>query len=462
VAAVSYFDDEPEPSGEEYSVLHDPRAERAALGAMLSSSKAIPEVTSLIGASSYIEPRHGEIHAAIVAVHEAGKTPDFVTVCDELRRLGRLEKVGGPGYVMRLPEAVGTWNQGGHYAEIVQRWAALAEFGDLGTWMRQLARNPDTDIDDIPELFAEIKRRVASAEARGHRKEIPWISTLIEPTLDVVEHAPAERRIRTGLPELDGVWKGPKPGHLDVIAARPGYGKTVMGLQLGRTAAVTQNVRTLFASCEITAEEAMMRLFASQAGVEIGHLTESACTDRDWQRLARAVAVLDRAPLAIDYCPGLSVPGLRQKILDMQADGGCGLAIVDHLGRMGMPKAPSTQEATAATIKAVKLLAQELEVPIIMLCQINRGPEQRSDKRPMVSDLRDSGAIEMEADTVILLNRPDIAEKDQTRAGEIDIEVGKDRHGPGGTVNLAFQGHYSRVVSMFDDRHAPASTGDNR
>jgi len=459
---VNYYDDEPEEPGEEYSVPHDPRAERGALGAMLSSPKAIPEVTSLIDARSYIEPRHGEIHAAIIAVHEAGVIPDEITVCDQLRRVGRLEKVGGPAYVMGLPGAVGTWTQGGYYAEIVQRWALLAEVRDISTWMRQLSRNPDTDLEDIPALYAEIKRRVAAAEVRGYRKEIPWVSTFIESTLDVVEHAPADKRIRTGLPELDGIWKGPKPGHLDIVAARPGYGKTVLGLQLGKNAAVTQNVRTLFASCEITTEEAMMRLFASQAGVEIGHLTESECTERDWQRLAKAVAVLDQAPLAIDYCPGLTVPGLRQKILDMQADGGCGLVVVDHLGRMGMPKAPSTQEAVAATIKSVKLLAQELEVPIIMLCQINRGPEQRADKRPMVSDLRDSGAIEMEADTVILLNRPDVAEKDQTRAGEIDIEVGKDRHGPGGTISLAFQGHYSRVVSMFHDRHAPAPTGENR
>lgn len=456
---MTYHDLEPDES--EYSVPHDKAAERGALGAMLSSPRAIAEVRSLIDADSYIEPRHGEIHAAILAVHEAGAVPDDVTVCDHLRRIGRLEKVGGPPYIMGLTQAVGTWAQGGYHAEIVQRYAALNTVAELSTWMRQLSRNPHTDLEDIPALYAEIKRRLAAAVARGHRKELPWVSTFIESTLDVVETAPAEGRIRTGLPELDGLYKGPKPGHVDIIAARPGYGKTVLGLQLGKNAAVLQDVRTLFASLEISTEEAMMRLFASQAGVEIGHLTESACTDRDWVRLAKAVAVLDRAPLAIDYCPGMSLPGLRQKILDMQADGGCGLAIVDHLGRMGMPKAQNSEQAIAATIQGIKLLAQELEVPIIVLCQINRGPDQRADKRPMVSDLRGSGAIEMEADTVLLLNRPDLAEKDATRAGEIDIEVAKNRHGPLGTATLAFQGHYSRLVSMFDDRHASAPTGDH-
>ena len=449
-----------EPAETEYSIPHSPAAERGALGALLSSPKAIREITSLIDERSYIEPRHGEIHAAIIDVHKSGVVPDTITVGDHLRRIGRLEKVGGAVYLHDLTEAVGVWTQGAHHAEIVARYARLNEIGDITNWMRQICRNPNTDLEDIPELYAIIIRRLTAAASRGRGTEIPWLSTLTIPTLDIVENPPPNARMHTGLPELDEVYKGPKPGNVDIVAARPGYGKTVLGLQLGKNAAVTQGVRTLFASLEISTEQAMMRLFSSQAGVELDHLTESTCTDRDWNRLASAVAVLDRAPLAIDYCPGMTLPGLRQKILDMQADGGCGLAIVDHLGRMGMPKAPNREQAVAATIQGIKLLAQELEVPIIVLCQINRGPDQRGDKRPVLSDLRDSGAIEMEADTVMLLHRPDLAEKDLTRAGEIDIEIAKQRHGRLGTVTLAFQGHYSRCVSMFDDRHAPAPTGD--
>lgn len=459
MAAVTVYDIEPET---QYSVLHDAHAERAALGAMFCSPMAIPDVTRLVTAGSYIEPRHGEIHAAILAVHENGATPNEIMVCDHLRRTGRLEKVGGLGYVLSLREHVGSWVEGAHYAEIVSRYAGLAELGDLATWMRQLSRNPDTDLEDIPELYGQIERRIAAAKSRGVRKDIPWISRQIDATLDVIETPRAESRIFTGLPELDERWKGPKPGHVDIIAARPGYGKTVLGLQLAKTAAVNQGVRTLFASIEISLEEAMLRLFASQAGVELDHLIESRCTDRDWTRLARAVAELARAPLAVDYCPGLSLPALRQKILDMHADGGCGLVVVDHLGRMAKPKAANSEQAIAANIEGVKLMAQELDVAIIVLCQINRGPAQRSDSRPLISDLRGSGAIEMEADTVLLLNRPDIADKDLTRAGEIDIEIAKDRHGAMGTVSLAFQGHFSRCVSMFDDRYAPASNGENR
>jgi len=260
-----------------------------------------------------------------------------------------------------------------------------------------------------------------------------------------------EDRIPTGFIDLDSLLCGGwAPGQMVVVGARPAMGKTTFGLGLARAAAIKNGIPTLFESLEMSEDELGNSIVAAEGQVALHHIKQGAVggSTTDTQRMARAAAKIKPAPLHINDESNLSIPALRARVRNLVRTVGLRLVVVDYLQLMQAPRAESRQVAVSEMSRQLKLLAKEFQITVVVLAQLNRGPEQRTEKKPMVSDLRESGAIEQDADIVILLHREDAYEKESPRAGEADLIVGKHRGGPTATLTTAFQGHFARFVDM--------------
>jgi replicative DNA helicase len=255
--------------------------------------------------------------------------------------------------------------------------------------------------------------------------------------------------VPTGFVDLDALTNGLHPGQMIVIAARPAVGKSTIGLDFARAAAIRHQLATVLFSLEMSRNEITMRLLSAEARVPLHHMRAGQMTDDDWNRIARCTGEVSSAPLFIDDSPNMTMMEIRAKCRRLKQRHDLKLVIVDYLQLMSSGKrVESRQQEVAEFSRALKLLAKELEVPVVAISQLNRGPEQRQDKKPLLSDLRESGSIEQDADMVILLHREDAYEKESPRAGEADFIVAKHRNGPTATITVAFQGHYSRFVDM--------------
>jgi replicative DNA helicase len=255
--------------------------------------------------------------------------------------------------------------------------------------------------------------------------------------------------VPTGFTDLDGLTNGLHPGQLVVVAARPGLGKSTLALDFARAASIKSGLTSVIFSLEMTRNEITMRLLSAEARVGLHHMRTGSLGDDDWTKLARKMSEVASAPLFIDDSPNMTMMEIRAKCRRLKQRHDLKLVVVDYLQLMSSGKrVESRQQEVAEFSRALKLLAKELEVPVVALSQLNRGPEQRTDKKPMLSDLRESGSIEQDSDMVILLHREDAYERESPRAGEADFIVAKHRNGPTATITVAFQGHYSRFVDM--------------
>ncbi|MEU3529179.1 replicative DNA helicase [Streptomyces sp. NPDC038707] len=300
--------------------------------------------------------------------------------------------------------------------------------------------------EDIPAAQAELDGVVRS----GEQAELSTIGDLLGDSLvRAVTKPTKEDRIPTGFLDLDSLLCGGwSPGQLVVVGARPAMGKTTIGQDFVRAAAIEHGIPTLIESLEMGKPELSDRILSAEARIAHHHLKAGIATDDDMARAARRAPAIAAAPLYISDSPILSMPVLRGRVRHLVRTAGLRLVVVDYLQLMQAPKAENRQQAVAELSRGLKLLAKEFGITVVILCQLNRGPEQRTEKKPLVSDLRESGAIEQDADIVILLHREDAYEKESPRAGEADLIVGKHRGGPTGTITCAFQGHYSRFVDM--------------
>ena len=282
------------------------------------------------------------------------------------------------------------------------------------------------------------------------------LSELIEPTWNELE-AIASRGGRlagvpTGFAELDELTNGLHPGQMIIVAARPAIGKSTLALDFARSAAIRNNLTTAVFSLEMSASEIMTRLLSAEAGLKLHSLRTGKLTDDDWERLSKVTSRIENAPLYIDDSPNLTMMEIRAKARRMKQRYDLKLVIIDYLQLMSSGrKVESRQVEVSEFSRQIKLLAKELGIPVIAISQLNRASEQRTDKRPLLSDLRESGSLEQDADMVILLHREDAYNKDD-RPGEADLIVAKHRNGETRTVTTAFQGHYSRFVDLAGDR----------
>ncbi len=429
----------------------DQAAEQCVLGGMLLSKDAIADVVEVIKATDFYRPAHELVYDAILDLYGRGEPADPVTVSGELTKRGQLQRIGGAPYLHTLISSVPTAANAGYYARIVHERAVLRRLVEAGTKIVQLGyASGGGEVDDIvdraqAEIYAVTERRTSDDYVR--------LGDVMESTLDEIEaigsRGGAMVGVPTGFADLDALTNGLHPGQLIVIAARPALGKSTLALDLARSASIKHGLASAVFSLEMSRNEITMRLLSAEARVPLHHMRSGTMSDDDWNRLARRMGEVSEAPLFIDDSPNMSMMEIRAKCRRLKQRHDLRLVVIDYLQLMSSGKrVESRQQEVSEFSRSLKLLAKELEVPVIALSQLNRGPEQRTDKKPMLSDLRESGAIEQDADMVILLHREDAYERESPRAGEADLIVAKHRNGPTSTVTVAFQGHYSRFVDM--------------
>ncbi|MER5559251.1 MULTISPECIES: replicative DNA helicase [unclassified Streptomyces] len=439
-------------SGFERVPPQDIDAEQSVLGGMLLSKDAIADVVEIIKGHDFYKPAHETVYTAILDLYAKGEPADPITVAAELVKRGEITRVGGASYLHTLVQSVPTAANASYYAEIVHERAVLRRLVEAGTKITQMGYAADGDVDDIVNSAqAEI---YAVTEQRTSEDYLP-LGDIMEGALDEIEAIGSRSGEMTGVPtgftDFDSLTNGLHPGQMVVIAARPAMGKSTLALDFARACSIKHNLPSVIFSLEMGRNEIAMRLLSAEARVALHHMRSGTMTDDDWTRLARRMPDVSQAPLYIDDSPNLSMMEIRAKCRRLKQRNDLRLVVIDYLQLMqsgGSKRAESRQQEVSDMSRNLKLLAKELQLPVIALSQLNRGPEQRTDKKPMVSDLRESGSIEQDADMVILLHREDAYEKESPRAGEADLIVAKHRNGPTATITVAFQGHYSRFVDM--------------
>jgi replicative DNA helicase len=439
--------------GYERTPPQDLAAEQGVLGGMLLSKDAIADVIDVVKGRDFYQPKHEQIFDAILDLYGRGEPADAVTVANELTKRTELTRVGGPGYLHTLMESVPTAANAGYYAEIVHERAVLRRLVDAGTRITQMGYA--TDGDDIAEIVNKAQSEIYNVTDQRAGEDYAPLSDIMEGALDEIESIANRSGEMTGVPtgfaDLDSLTQGLHPGQMVIIAARPAMGKSTIGLDFARSCSIKNGLTSVIFSLEMGRNEITMRLLSAEARVALHHMRSGNMTDDDWGRLARRMGEVSAAPLFIDDSPNMSMMEIRAKCRRLKQRHDLRLVIVDYLQLMsggGSKRVESRQQEVSEMSRNLKLLAKELGVPIVAIAQLNRGPEQRTDKKPLLSDLRESGSIEQDSDVVILLHREDFYERESPRAGEADLIVAKHRNGPTATVTVAFQGHYSRFVDM--------------
>ena len=429
----------------------DVHAEQSVIGGMLLSKDAIADCVEGLKGTDFYRPAHELIYDAILDLYSRGEPADAITVSDELTKRGDLVRVGGQAYLHQLVSSVPTAANAGYYAEIVAERAVLRRLVDAGTKIVQMGYGQGGgDVADIVNAAqAEI---YAVADKRGG-EDYAVLGDVLEATVDEIEHASGRSGEMTGVPtgftDFDNLTNGLHPGQMIVVAARPAVGKSTWGLDIARSAAIKHKMTTVLFSLEMSRTEITMRLLSAEASIQLQNMRKGTMRDEDWTRLARTMAEVSDAPLFIDDSPNMNLMEIRAKCRRLKQQHNLRLVIIDYLQLMSSGKrVESRQQEVSEFSRALKLLAKELEVPVIAISQLNRGSEQRQDKRPQMSDLRESGSIEQDADMVILLHRESMYERESPREGEADLIVAKHRNGPTDTITVAFQGHYSRFTNM--------------
>ena len=432
---------------------HDDVAEQSVLGGMLLSKDAIADVVESLRASDFYKPAHETIYEAILSLYGHGSPADAITVADELKKRGELTRVGGASYIHTLIASVPTAANAQYYAEIVKEHAIMRRLIEAGTKIAQLGYANETEVDTlVDQAQAEIY-----AVTDGNAKEdYVSFSEALEETINEID-ANSNRPdgvygVPTDFIEFDELTGGLHGGQMIVIAARPGVGKSTLALDIARSAAIHHQMTTVFFSLEMSRTELAMRILSAEGKISMGRLKKGDLDTEGWTNLATLQGRIDSAPLFIDDSPNMTLMEIRAKCRRLKQRNDLKLVVLDYLQLMSsVKKVESRQQEVSEFSRSLKLLAKELDVPVIALSQLNRGSEQRTDKRPMVSDLRESGSIEQDADMVILLHREDMYNPDSERVGEADMIIAKHRGGPTRTIPLAFSGKYSRFNNMANE-----------
>lgn len=438
------------PREHERTPPHDLLAEQSALGGMLLSKDAVADVIETLRGSDFYIPKHELIFEAILSLYSHGEPTDVVAVTDELIKSGDLMRAGGADYLHSLTSIVPTAANAGYYASIVNERALLRRLVEAGTRIVQMGYNGQGDaVDLVNSAQAEIYSVTGEEQAEDY---VP-LQIAVDSAVEEMEAARGRDGQMTGIPTgfqgLDQLTNGLHPGQMIVVAARPAMGKSTLALDFARAAAIKHDMPTIFFSLEMGKNEIAMRLLSAEGAVPLQSMRKGTLDSRDWTTMAMTRGRINDAPLYIDDSPNMTLVEIRAKCRRLKQRVGLKMVVIDYLQLMTSGKrVESRQQEVSEFSRALKLLAKELQVPVIALSQLNRGPEQRADKKPAISDLRESGSIEQDADMVILLHREAAYEKDSPRAGEADLIVAKHRNGPTDTITVAFQGHFSRFTDM--------------
>ena len=404
---------------------HDVAAEQCALGGMLLSKDAISDVIEVLRPTDHYRPAHQLIHEAILDLYGRGEPADAITVANELTRRGEIARVGGGPYLHTLIASVPTAANAGYYARIVRERAILRRLVEAGTRIVQFGYAGEADADDLvdraqAEVFAVTDRRTS--------EDYHSLSEIMPGALDEIEAIGSRGGVLTGVPtgfaDLDSLTNGLHPGQMVVIAARPAIGKSTLALDFARAAAIRNSMSTVLFSLEMGRNEITMRLLSAEARVPLSTMRTGQMNDDDWARLARRMSEVADAPLFIDDSPNMSMMEIRAKCRRLKQRNDLKFVIIDYLQLMSSPKrVENRQQEVSEMSRSLKLLAKELDVPVVALSQLNRGPEQRTDKRPLLSDLRESGCLTAGTRILRADTGAEITLGDLLLSGERDVPV---------------------------------------
>jgi replicative DNA helicase len=430
----------------------DLTAEQSVLGGMLLSKDAIADVVEILRPDDFYKPAHQTVYDCILDLYGRGEPADAVTVSAELQRRGELIRLGGAPYLHTLIATVPTAANAAYYAEIVAEKAILRRLVEAGTRIVQLGYH-GAEGAEVNDVVDRAQAAIYEVTERSTSEDFVPLEELLQPTMDEIDAIASRGGVALGVPtgfaDLDAVTNGLHPGQMIVVAARPGLGKSTLGLDFARSCSVKHGLTSVVFSLEMSKSEIVMRLLSAEARIRLADMRAGRMSDDDWTRMARRMSEISEAPLFIDDSPNLTLMEIRAKARRLKQRHDLKLIILDYLQLMTSGrKVESRQQEVSEFSRQIKLLAKELEVPVVAMSQLNRGPEQRTDKRPQLSDLRESGSIEQDADMVILLHRPDAFERDDPRAGEADLILAKHRNGPTSTITVAHQLHYSRFSDL--------------
>lgn len=432
---------------------HDDDAEMAVLGGMIMSKDAIGEVSQMIDATDFYQPKHQIVYEAIIRLFSASLPVDAVILANELLKAGDLEKAGGSDYLHSLVASVPTAANATYYAEIVHQRAILRNVIATGTKIAQLGYTAEgSQAEDVVNLAQSEVYEMSVGKVRQDYAAIgPVVQDTLE-QLDKLQSGEMERGVPTGFRDIDDVTQGLQPGQMIVVAGRPAMGKSTLGVDFARAAALHHGLTTIIFSLEMSKVELAQRIISAETNIPLVALRRADdITPERWNILNTFWTKMREAPLFIDDSPNMSLMEIRAKCRRLKQTNDLKLVVIDYLQLMSSGKQiESRQQEVSEFSRALKLLAKELEVPVVALSQLNRGPEMRNDKKPQLSDLRESGSIEQDADVVFLVHRPDFYDKED-RPGEADIIMAKHRNGPTETFHLAFLGGTSKFKDMQQD-----------
>ncbi len=430
---------------------HNLPAEESLLGAMLLSRDAIVSAVEVqLDADDFYKPSHGHIYDAITSLYAQGEPADPVTVADELARADLLEAVGGPAVLISLQAGTPAIGNAGRYARIVEEHALLRR---LITVAGDIAEIGYSLPDDIAGAVDQAEALVFDVAERRVTDSISALRDLLGPHLDhleaLFEHDESVTGVPTGFIDLDQQLAGLQPSNLIIVGGRPGTGKTSFALGMAAHAAMSAHVPVLVFSLEMSHQELTHRLLSSEARVDATRMRNGRLLETDWPKITNAIGRLAEADIYIDDNPRLTVMEIRAKARRLKSRHGLGMIVVDYLQLMsGRSDAENRQVEVSEISRGLKILARELEVPVVALSQLSRNLESRADKRPVLADLRESGSLEQDADVVIFIYRDEVYNRDSPDRGTAEIIVAKHRNGPTGVTNLAFLDHYTRFANM--------------
>lgn len=436
---------------------HDEDAEQAVLGSMLTDNAAVMAAVEVLKEDAFYREDNKIIYQAILNLYSKSEPIDIITLKDELESMGKFEQVGGFEYLASLPDKVPTTANVQKYIKIVEEKSVLRNLIKTANEIIELGYNPTEDVEDI--MDGAEKKIFDIMQSKNTKSYTPIKDVLVE-SFTNLEKLYNQKQHVTGVPtqfyDLDDKTAGLHGSELILVAARPAMGKTAFALNIATNAALRANVPVAIFSLEMSKDQLVNRMLCSEAMVDSNKVRTGKLDEEDWTKLAEAIGPLSEAGVYIDDTPGISVMEIRTKCRKLKMEKNIGLVVIDYLQLIsGSNKRNGSREQEISEIsRSLKVLAKELNVPVIALSQLSRAVEQRDDHRPMLSDLRESGAIEQDADIVMFLYRDDYYNKESAEKDIAEVIIAKQRGGSTGTVKLYWMGNYTKFVNIerrFDD-----------
>ena len=436
-------------------------AEESVLSAILVDNNVLLDVIEILSPDDFYRSAHQKIFAAITELFDKGEPIDLVTLANKLNENGCMEEIGGASYLAKLVDAVPLAVNALHYGKIIHDKAALRRLIEKAN---AIAKRCFEDRGDVDEIIDYAESSIFEISERKTRQAFYPISKIILGNIETLEENQGNHSLVTGVPtgftQLDSMTSGLQGSDLIILAARPSMGKTALALNIARNAAINGNVPSAIFSLEMSKEQLSLRMLCSEASIDSSRLRGGFFSMDDWHRLTDAAGTLSDAPIYIDDSPSLTAMDIRAKSRRLKMEKNIGLVIIDYLQLMQGKAGTERRDLEISDIsRSLKALAKELNIPVVALSQLNRMLEQRNDKRPRLSDLRESGALEQDADVVAFIYRDEVYNKDENNPnrGIAEIILSKQRNGPTGDIHLTFLGAYTRFENLATEEMADRS-----